>query len=166
MAHDGSLASKVEEWIVGRIQTIAAFAGQIHNVEVWPGSQAADGEQIIAEMLSYQMPHAFVLFEGDRAVELEEGQQDYEPTYAIFIVQQVLRPAASRTGEAGPPVVYGTNGIRDLVRNALHDQIAGQTANGFFAARCAFKGAQVVFQRNNAFIVRAEVVVREEPAAA
>ena len=96
----------------------------------------------------------------------EEGQQAYDPTYAIYVVVQNERPAAARTGDVvGVTTVYGTNGYRDLIRNALHDQDPAQSANGFYSDRSEFRGVQVVYQDADVFVMRAGLVVRETPAA-
>jgi len=158
--HDGSLASLTEAWIVERLQTLSVFAAG--TVEQFPGTNAASGEKLVEEMLAHRSPYVAVLFESDRAIELEEGEQDYKPTYAIYIVVHNARPAAARKGDGRTP---GTNLMRDLLRNALHNQEVNLSANGFWAGRAEFRGVTAVFQRADAFIMRAELVVREAAAA-
>jgi hypothetical protein len=158
--HDGSLASLTEAWIVERLQTLSVFANG--TVEQFPGTNAPSGEKLVEEMLAHRSPYLAVLFESDRAIELEEGEQDYEPTYAIYIVVHNARPAAARKGDGQTP---GTNLMRDLLRNALHNQEVSLSANGFWAGRAEFRGVTAVFQRADAFIMRAELVVREAAAA-
>lgn len=162
LTHDGSLASLVEAWIVGRIAQIPEFAeGQ---VEPFKGTNSPDGRELIAEMTANRSPLGVVLFEGDRAIATQEGQQDYEPTYAAYIVVQNARTGgASRRGDGQTP---GTNLMRDRLRSVLHDVEVSIAANGFWAGRAEFRGVRVVFQRADAFIMRAEIVVREEPLAA
>ena len=124
--------------------------------------RSPNGEELIAEMTANRSPYAAVLFEGDRAIQTQEGQQDYEPVYGIYIVVQNKRDGAARKGDESKP---GTNLMRDLLRVALHDQDVNLSANGFYAQRAEFRGVSVVFQRKDAFIMRAEVVVREVPVA-
>ena len=164
MAHDGSLASQVEAWIVAQLATLTPFSDG--NVEVFQGSLQQQGAKIIDEFLARRSPFALVAFEQDQSRPLEEGQQAYDPTYGIYIVVRNERPGVSRTGETdGATVTYGTNGIRDLMRNVLHDAEPNFGANGFWAERAEFRGVSVVYQRKDAFMLRAVVVVRETPAA-
>lgn len=169
MAHDGSLASLTEEWIVSVVEALETadvvpsviFADG--KVEAFRGTNQPRGEELIAEMIANRSPFAAVLFEGDRAIATQEGKQDYEPVYAIYIVVRNERDGAARKGDGTKP---GTNLIRDLLRKALHDQFPARSANGYFTDRSEFRGVSVVFQRKDAFIMRAEVVVREVPVAA
>jgi len=95
--HDGALASLTEAWIVERLQTLSVFANG--TVEQFPGTNAPSGEKLVEEMLAHRRTYGAVLFESDRAIELQEGEQDYEPTYAIYIVVRNARPAAARKGD-------------------------------------------------------------------
>lgn len=158
--HDGSLASRVEAWIAQRIAAIPAFASG--TVRVFPGTTHPDGQELIGEMTAQRSPYVTVLFEGDAAIVTQEGQQDYEPTYAVYVVVQNPRAGSARCGDGETP---GTNLLRDLLRNALHDQSPSLGAHGFWAERAEFRGVRVVFQRADAFIMRAEIVVREAPRA-
>jgi len=160
MAHDGSLASLIEDWIVTQVAALAPFADGL--VEPFRGTTVQSGEQLIDEMTANRNPYAAVLFEGDTPRELEEGQQGYEPTFGIYIVVQNEREGTARRGDGTTP---GTNLIRDLMRNALHDKEPALGVNGYYADRTEFKGVKVVFQRRDAFILRAEVSVRESPSA-
>lgn len=166
--HDESLASKTEAWIVDQLVLMEYGQGVPQRiflngvVEVFRGTTHPTGEELIAEMTANRSPYGAVLFEGDRAIQTQEGQQDYEPVYAIYIVVQNKRDGAARKGDGNQP---GTNGIRDAIRQALHDQSPAVEARGYYAQRAEFRGVSVVFQRKDAFIMRAEVVVREVPVA-
>ncbi len=161
LSHDGSLATLTEEWIVAQIAALSPFTTR-GKVETFRGTTSPEGDELIAEMTARRSPYCAVLFEGDRAIETQEGSQDYEPTYGIYIVCQNERDGAARKGDG---TTGGTNLMRDLMRNALHDKVPAQSANGFFAERSEFRGVRVVMQRRDAFIMRAEVVVREAPGA-
>lgn len=162
MANDGSLASLTEEWIATQLRALTEFADDA--VEVFEGTTHPEGAELIAEMTAERSPHAFVLFEGDRIITLEEGQAAYEPIYAIYVVVQVARPGGvARKGDAA---TAGTNKMRDVMRAALHDKCPNLTAGGYHTDLTEWRGVQVVFQRKNAFIMRAEVVVRESPTSA
>jgi hypothetical protein len=163
MPHDGSLASLVEEWIVAQIAALGEIPAE--NVEVYPGSHSPSGDRTIEEFAANRTPYVAVLFEGDKWIELEEGQAAYAPTYGIYLVVLNPRPGTSRFGEAGPPVVPGTNLLRDLFRNALHDKFPNLAANGYHTDHTEFQGVSLVFERRDAFMLRAEVVVRESPTA-
>ena len=166
MAHDGSMASLVEAWIVTQIEALAPFADR--NVEAFAGSTEKMGEKLIAEMMAGKgSPFVVVMFEGDRPIPLEEGAQAYEPIYGIYVLVQNARPGVARMGETvGATTTYGTNGIRDLLRNALHDKSPDLGANGFYTDQTTFRGVRVVFQRTDMFVMRAELIVRETIAAA
>lgn len=162
MLHDGSMASLVEAWIVGRLSQVPELLEG--TIEAFEGTQSPDGRELIAEMTAKRSPYAVVFFEGDKAIMTQEGQQDYEPTYAVYITVQNNRTGgAARRGDGSTP---GTNLMRDRLRTALHDVPVDLTANGFWAERAEFRGVRIVFQRADAFIMRADLVVREVPAAA
>jgi hypothetical protein len=165
---DGSLASLVEEWLVTTLRGTTAFADR--DVEVFAGTLSEGGEELVNELMAGRAsPYAVVLFEGDRPIELEEGEQAYEPVFAVYVAVKHHRPGMARTGETvgtGEAVVvtYGTNGLRDVIRSAVHDECPAQSAGGFYADRAIFKGTQIVFQRKDTFVMRAEVVIEERPA--
>jgi len=163
MANDGSMASLVEEWIAVQLRGLDAFDD--NKVEPYEGTMAQGGQPLIEELLSKASPaepYAAVLFEGDRPIPLEEGAQAYEPTYAIYVVGLNARPGAARKGDG---TIIGTNGLRDAIRTALHDKLPNIGTGGFYTDFTRFNGARVVFQRTDAFILRAELVVRESPSA-
>lgn len=161
MANDGSIASLTEEWIAVQIRTLDEFDDDA--VEVYQGSTSVDGKEFIEQFLAGRDAYVAVMFEGDQPRELEEGDQAYDPTYGIYIAIQNARPGAARKGDDVTP---GTNLIRDRLRNLLHDTIPALTANGFHTDRAIFRGVSLAFTRKDAFIMRAEIVVRETPAAA
>ena len=79
MAHDGSMASKVEAWIVTRIEGLAPFAGR--DVEVFTGSTHQLGNQLVAQRRAGTASRLVgVGFAGARRGPPEEGEQAYEPT--------------------------------------------------------------------------------------
>ena len=158
MANDGSLASLTEEWIAEQIRALAEFDDDA--VEVFPGSTAPDGPTLIKEFTANRSPYVAVLFEGDIPRPLEEGEQAYDPTYVIFVVVQNERPGAARKGDGTTP---GTNKMRDVLRSALHDKDPAKGTGGYYTDRTEFRGVRIVFQRQDAFIMRAELVVRESP---
>lgn len=161
-AHDGSLASLTEAWIVQQIAALPAFTGA--TVEPFQGTTHPMGAEQVDELFANRPLYCCVLFEGDVPIVTQEGQQDYEPTYGIYVVVQNQRAGGSpRKGDGVTP---GTNLMRDLLRNALHDREPALGVNGFWAERCEFRGVRVVTQRKDGFIIRAECVVREVPQAA
>jgi hypothetical protein len=162
MAHDGSLASLTEAWIAAQVET-ALTAYDNRKVEVFPGSLAPSGAQLVAEFLANRALYVCVLFEEDAPVALEEGAQGYDPTYAIYIAVQNARRGSARTGDDTMP---GTNVMRDLLKNALHDKYPNLGANGQHTDHTTWRGVRLVFQRSDAFIMRASVVVRESPTSA
>lgn len=163
--NDASMASLVEDWIVDQIATLTPFSDD--NVLVYPGTRAKTGSQLIDEFTRLRSPFALVTFVEDVPVRrLTEGEQAYDPTYAIYIIVRSEREGKGRTGEdrGGGNVIIGTNGIRDLLRTALHDKIPGITAGGFYAQQSRFNGVRLLFERNDAFVMLAEVVITEETA--
>ncbi len=157
MANDGSIASLVEQWIVDQLNALPELAG---SVAAFEGTFARDGEEFVNEMLSKRDGHAVVLFEGDEAIDLEEGEVAYLPTYAIYICVQNQRPASGRKGDGNKP---GTNKLRDLVRVALHNKFPGISDDYYGTDDTQFGGCEIVFQRKDAFILKATVRVRETP---
>lgn len=162
---DQSLATKTENWIVATLRALDDFADR--DVEAFKGSTHPDGVELIGELTAHSSPYVVVLFEGDVPVPLEEGQMDYEPTYGIYIVVQNQRDGSARRGDG---TTVGTNKLRDVLRSALHtkDNPAdgpAVSAGNYYANYAEFRGCQVVFQRQDAFIVKATVVVNESPTA-
>ena len=163
MANDGSIASLTEQWIVDTLRATAAVPDD--QCILWEGSlDWQDGARIIAELKAKRTPFVFVSFEGDRAVELEEGQNRYEAIYGIYAVVQNRRGR----GEArvGDGTNLGVNGLRDVIRTALHDQAPDKGANGFYTDRTKFTVCTIVHQERGCFIMRCELAVEESPAAA
>jgi len=160
MANDGSLASLTEEWIATQLRALSEFADDA--VEVFEGTTHLEGAQLIEELTAERSPHVFVFFEGDVPRPLEEGDIAYEPTYGIYVMVINNRAGAARKGDGTKP---GTNKMRDVIRTALHDKRPDQSAGGYYTDMTEFRGTQIVFQRKDAFIMRAELVVRETVAA-
>lgn len=158
--HDGSIASLTEAWLVARIKTSNLFANGL--VEVWMGSDAPNPAVLAAELTKHRSPYVGVLFEGDSPVELEEGQQRYNPVYGIYIAMKNERPGAARKGDGTTP---GTNLIRDTLRNLLHNAEPATTANGFFTDRLTWRGLKLLLQSGDVSIMRAEVMGMESPTA-
>ena len=158
---DQSLATLVENWIVDILVALEDFTNR--QVEAFQGTVNPAGQQLVDELTADTSPHIVVLFEGDRPISLAEGQQRYEPVYGIYIVVHSERPAASRRGDG---TVVGTNKLRDVLRAALHDKCPDKSGGGYFTDRTQFMGVRTVFQRKDAFILRAELVVHESPTAA
>lgn len=164
MSNDGSMASLVEDWIVTQLRTLAEFVDE--DVEVYQGSESAKGDEIVNEFLRFRSPHVVVRFESDRNVALEEGAQDYEGTYGIYVIVHSGRPGVSRTGSNDGTVTMGTNGLRDAMRTVLHDQLPGIAVGGFATDRSVFTGMRTAFERKDAYIIRAGLMVRESPTGA
>ena len=160
MAHDGSLASQVEQWIVDALLECRDFSDGA--VEPFPGSSRPDGQQLIDEMIAHRSPYVAVLFEGDRPIPLQEGEYAYEPTYGIYVAVHNQRPAVARKGDAA---TAGTNLLRDVMRATLHNQYPTCAGEGYATDHTEFRGVRVVFQRADAFVMRGELVVRESPTS-
>lgn len=174
--HDGSIASKVEGWIVTQIAALGpwdpADPNQEHGkVEAYRGSSVPGTQPFLDQLFAERSPYAAVLFVGDVPVPLEEGALAYDPTYAVYVAVTHDRGVGeARTGETiggvTAKVIHGSNGMRDLLRNALHDQAPNLSANGFFAERSEFLGVSVVFASAKKYLLEAKVMVRETPEAA
>jgi hypothetical protein len=156
--NDGSIASRMEDWIVAQLNDVEEFHAE---AKVFPGTVSPQGRELVDELTANRSPYTVVFFESDVPIVTQEGQQDYEPTYAIYVTVQNERGAARH----GDGVTPGTNLLRDRLRTALHNKTPGLAANGFAADRTEFRGCRVVYQRNDAFVIRAELVVREVPVA-
>ena len=168
---DQSLASQTAEWIVAQLAAIEWFtADKKGDVSLYRGSLRVDGERVLEEFLgATRNVSARVVFTGHRAESLEEGQARYEATYSIMLAVINKRPGAALWGEthggAEPETQPGLCLLRDVIRNALHDQAPGKTANGFHADRCAMGDLGLVFERRDAMLFQVDVIVIESPAA-
>lgn len=160
MAHDGSLASLTEQWICDQVAALAPFTDR--TVEPFRGSESPDGETILAELTRNRSPYGCCLFTRAQPVKLEEGQQEYLAFYDVIIAVVNAREGSARKGDGTTP---GTNLIRDLMINALHDKYPALSANGRYAQRSMVGDVALVFQRRDAFLLRVEVVVQEVAAA-
>jgi len=163
MANDGSIASLTEQWIVDTINAIAEFTGR---VKLWEGSLGKDGEKVFDELFGrMRTPSAVVLFSSDAAIETEEGRQDYDASYAVFVAVRNLRGGgAARMGEGTAVSEIGVNKVRDLMRTALHDKVPQKQSGGFVTDRSRLAGMQVVFERIDGFVIRVDLIVKECPA--
>jgi hypothetical protein len=172
MAHDDSLASKVEDWIVAQIQGITVDATSVFEaseVQPWEGTTAGDRIDITEELFSGARDLvARVFFRSDRTEDLEEGEIRVVPQYIILIGIFNRRPDTARRGDG---TTIGTNRLRDLLRYALHDRQpddgeGGILSDGVTAVdRLSFRGTQLLINTKARCIQQSIVEAYEVPAA-
>jgi hypothetical protein len=123
--HDGSIASKMEDWIVAAILAItdgdpAAAVFEESEVKPWDGSNAGTVAQFKTELMAASRNViARVFFRGDQIQELQEGEIRPIGQFVVLVGVRNDRPAMSRRGDG---TTIGTNRMRDLLRYALHDK--------------------------------------------
>ncbi len=156
MANDGSIPSLVEAWIVAQLDAIPQLTGKVFAFE---GTFADRGNEFVDEMYAQRDTHVVVLFEGDEALELQEGDVAYLPTYSVYAIVKNERGAA-RNGDGTTP---GTNKLRDLIRVALHNKYPAISDSDYGTDDTQFKGSEIIHQRKDGFIQKSTLVVRESP---
>lgn len=170
MANDGSMASKVEDWIIAQIQAIqfnGAAAFEAVEVKPWEGTESGTVGQFAEELMSATRDHvARVFFSGEETEELADSQIKLSPTYVVLIGIRNHTPAAARRGEVrGAETSWGTNAMRDLLQAAFNQKKPGVTAGSTITDKSHYAGADVVWHSSNLCIMRANVIVDEVPKA-
>lgn len=165
MAHDGSLASLTEDWIITQLRAIQ-FGGnplfQTDDVAAWEGTETESAKQQRDEVLAAaRNMSARVLYAGDRAEDLEGGQIKTVATYAVYVALRNARfPGAARRGDGTYP---GGNVVRELIRNALHLGRPNITANGHYADIARYTNCEFVIHGRTGVILEIVVEVDEVP---
>lgn len=122
MAHDGSIASMTEDYIVAALKAIPFGAGTLfdpESVRPWDGTEKESVEDFSNEFMAGRRDlAATVYFLEDSVEDLEAGEVKVLSTYVILAGVRNTRPELGRRGDADRP---GTNRVRDLVRYALHN---------------------------------------------
>lgn len=168
MAHDNSLASLTEDWIITKLRAITFGAGLLFettNVAPWEGSEQDTAKQQGDEVLAgARNTSARVLYAGDRPEDLEGGQIKTVATYAVYVALRNPRfPGAARRGDGTYP---GANAARELIRNALHLQRPNLTANARYADICRYQSCDFIIHGREGVILEIVVEVDEVPTAA
>lgn len=168
MAHDGSFASQIEDWIIQRINTVtynavAVFATE--NVRPWEGSEAPNKEQVADELMGgSDNAIAKVFFMGDRPQPLESGEIEI---FARFIVYVGMRfPDTNGTGRRGDATRVGINRLKDLIRYATHNINPDKDDGVNHSDKCEYQGCEVVIARKDVWVLRIELEVKQVPMAA
>lgn len=168
MAHDGSLASLTEDWIITQLRAIQ-FSGnplfQTEDVAAWEGTETETPKQQREEVLAgARNTSARVLYAGDRAEDLEGGAIKTVATYAVYVALRNARfPGAARRGDGTYP---GGNAVRELIRNALHLGRPNLTANGHYADICRYTNCEFLVHGRAGVILEIAVEVDEVPSLA
>lgn len=172
MAHDNSVASQMEDWIVGKIQGIAEGGSPVFeesDVQPWDGTQAGSPNQMTEELFSGKRDLVVrVFYHSDRVIPLEEGAIRVVPRYVILLGMANRRTmGAARRGDG---TAIGTNRLRDLMKAALHDKqpLDGADPLGDSATvidRTYFRGSQVIMNMPNRCIQQSIVEVDESDKA-
>lgn len=176
MAHDGSIASKMEDWIVTAILAIqdgdpAVNIFESGEVKPWDGSNAGSVAQFKEEFTAAKRDViARVFFKGDRVEELEEGEIRTIDTFVVLVAIRNQRPSTARRGDGS---TIGTNRLRDLLRYALHDQKPLEDGgpdplnDGVTAVeRLSFMGSELIFNDPGLCIQQSTLEIEESELAA
>jgi len=176
VAHDDSVASKMEDWIIAQVQAIQiqGQGGPVNIFEAaevtpWVGTQAGAVEQFAKELIAGTRGRIVrVLYAADREVEdLADDQVRVFGQYWVLVgVHDVTNAAVARRGLVrGTETKFGTNLLRDLLRNALDQKSPAVNSNGVFVDRTFYRGATVVHLAENLCVMKAMVETVEVPAA-
>lgn len=165
MAHDNSLASLTEDWIVAQLQAITFGAGKLFaaaDVAAWEGTEQDTAKQQMDEVLAgSRNTSARVFYAGDEPTDLEAGYVRTDATYGVYVALRNPRfPGAARRGDGTYP---GANAARELVRNALHNGKPNLTANGYYTSRCLYSGCDVIVYKKVGVILEIKLTVHEVP---
>lgn len=126
MAHDGSIASQMEDWLIAQLQAIQFSGAPVFNaedVQPWGGGQRPAKEDFAAELFSGGRAFVARVFYADEQVTYLDGVNYMTtPRWVIAVGIRSYRSNAEArrgdvpvTGTARP----GTNALRALVRYAV-----------------------------------------------
>ncbi len=126
MAHDGSIASQIEDWLIAKIQAIQFSGAPVFNAEdvkPWGGGQQHTVDDFKTHLFAGARPYTAQVFYADEALTYLDGvEQLTRPRWVIAIGAKNFRNnAEARRGDvpATGTARVGTNGLRDLVRHAI-----------------------------------------------
>ena len=172
--HDGSIASRVEDWIIAQLLAIQ-FNGQpafeTADVLAWEGTDVGTVNRFAEEFHQGARDRiARVLFLNDRTIELSDGQIQVVPTYVIIIGIKERTPGAIRRGSQRDPLddatkAWGTNVMRDLLKDKFNQQGPAIGDGATYTDQAHYLGAELTFHSKNMCIMKAEVTVDEVPVA-
>ncbi len=128
MAHDGSIASQIEDWLIAKVQGIQFGGAAVFNAEdvkPWGGGQRPKPDDFIDEIFKSGRDYVARVFYADEQVAyLDGGDYSTTPRWVIAIgVRSFRSQAQARRGDVeGSLSRIGTNGLRALVRYAIEGQ--------------------------------------------
>lgn len=163
MAHDNSIASKVEAWMVTAIA--AADSGdEIADVGLFEGTmeQAATGQA--KELLRNRVPVAKVVCFQASAEVLSAGDQQVGSEYVVYI--GVKNDRGKGTPRCGDGEAKGVHWCRALIQHALHDVQPGVSDDYYASEVCRLVGWNTVWQSATDWIIAMRFFVPEVPKAA
>lgn len=163
---DQSLATKVENWLVEKIEAIGGETPTFAAVNVLPfaGTTAENVQEFAEEVTRGQSPRAMVRFRRDRGEHLEGGIYQRIGTYEIYI--GVVHDRWDGSSRRGDGTSLGTNAMRDLVFNAIASRpnnTPALSANSMYAQECEWVSFDDVWPGSNKTIVVITVDVTEVP---
>ncbi|MEK6676571.1 MAG: hypothetical protein AABZ47_13075 [Planctomycetota bacterium] len=166
MAHDNSIASLTEDWIIARIKAIEVSVGvplfDPDSVGPWEGSADNATKDFADEFMEGERPRVGrVMFFRDEVEDLEAGMIQVFTHYAILLGWRNDRfGAAARRGDG---TIVGINRVRDLCRYAIHSQRPDQTDGTTYTDIVEWRGSEIVVARKNLYILQCHLRVREVP---
>ena len=165
---DGSLATLMEDWICTQIRAIKVGDDNVFaatDVEPWSGTYAENVQAFAEELFTGQRNLVCrVFYDGDRVVQLEEGEIKVIPRFRILVGMKNRRPQEARRGDG---TLVGTNRIRNLLQYALSDDRPddgeGKPINDGTNAveRVTFTGSQVLVNQQGLCIQQTTIEIEE-----
>lgn len=172
MAHDGSIASQVEDWIVTQVKAIT-FGGRPafdpKSVEPWVGTEAGSVRQVAEELFQGTRNRICRVFylSDQQAIALADGEMKTVPVYVILIGIKDFDPGAARRGSVrGGTKEWGTNAMRDRLK-VTFNQAQPDVDDGVTHTDVSqYLGSEIVLLVPNKCIMQARITVDEVPIGA
>ena len=160
MAHDNSIASKVEAWMVTTIGA-ADSGGVIKGLGHFAGTmqEAASGQA--KELLAGREPAVKVMWYRGNAEILSAADQKMGSEYLVYV--GITNPRGEGVPRIGDAKSKGINWCRSLIQKALHDQHPGVSDDNFGVETCKFAGCETVWQSATDWIIVMRFFVEEVP---
>lgn len=174
MAHDGSLCSEMEAWIVTTLAAIVedevAFF-EANEIILYPGLASWDGSlgEVMEEFTrAARKPFATVGYKSSRALpQATEDSSDRESLFMVHLITENQRPALARVGETGTPTIPGSNKLMELVVDALHDKVPDKSSATLSrtSQQTRVENVRSIPCPKGISVIEIELIVREVPSA-
>lgn len=164
MAHDGSIAAQVEDWMIGQIGEADEGNVLFGKIDHFDGVRSDAIRLIVEEILAKRDRVALVYCTGAVAEELSAGDQAVGTEYEVLIGAKNARGCAGRIGESAEKP--GIHLLREVVQVALHNQHPGASNDRLATEVCRYQRYATVCEQATGWIAALTFVVPEVPVAA